>query len=197
VVDIIFLICAIFAVIFSVLVVLMKNPIYSSLFLVGSFLPIATIYILMYAPFVAVIQILVYAGAILVLFTFVIMMIDLKEKEFKIDKSNIYRFLAFGVVSIFLIIMLSYVGFKTFPDNKIQVSHAKISDYLDKKGKTFGSTKAVGELIFGKPDKNPIEANKKTMSSMQIVSFELASILIIVALVGALVLGKSRREKIK
>ncbi len=169
--DIIFLICSVLAIIFSLLVVISRNPIYSSLFLVGSFIPIAVIYILMYAPFIAAIQIIVYAGAIMVLFTFVIMMVYIDRENIKIDKSKGFRILSiFFVVGFLLTFLLSNI----------------ISDksYNPNPDEDFGSTKAIGKLIFGLPD--------NTLESTQVISFELTSILIMVAIIGALVLAKKR-----
>src|SRR5689334_17582370 len=75
-IDIIFTVAATSIVAFSLGVVIVRNSVLATFLLIGSFLPTAGIYILLHAPLAAVFQILVYAGAILILFTFVVMMIN-------------------------------------------------------------------------------------------------------------------------
>jgi NADH-quinone oxidoreductase subunit J len=65
----------------SLLVVVQTNPVYSVLLLIGSFIGLAGLYVLLAAPFVAVIQIIVYAGAIMVLFLFVVMLLNAPREE--------------------------------------------------------------------------------------------------------------------
>ncbi len=65
----------------TLLVVLQSNPVYSVLLLIGSFIGLAGLYVLLEAPFVAVIQIIVYAGAIMVLFLFVVMLLNAPREE--------------------------------------------------------------------------------------------------------------------
>ncbi len=196
--DVLFLLCSVGAIVLSVFVVVAKNPIYSSISLVLSFVPIAIIYILFHAPFVAVIQILVYAGAIMVLFTFVIMMIDLQEKDYTIHKSKIYKFLSFIIMGGFLV-MLPYMVIQFLPETISEPKESIVLNHFKSKKEAdeFGSTKKIGELIFGQPHSDPDEANKNTLESMQIISFELASILIIVAIVGAMILARTRRREEK
>ena len=65
----------------TLLVVVQSNPVYSVLLLIGSFVALAGLYVLLDAPFVAVIQIIVYAGAIMVLFLFVVMLLNVRREE--------------------------------------------------------------------------------------------------------------------
>jgi NADH-quinone oxidoreductase subunit J len=69
------------AVIGSLLVVLQKNPVYSVLSIIASFFGLAGLYILLDAPFVAVVQIIIYAGAIMVLFLFVVMLLNVPRED--------------------------------------------------------------------------------------------------------------------
>jgi NADH-quinone oxidoreductase subunit J len=69
------------AVIMTLLVVAQSNPVHSVLLLIGSFVGLAGLYVLLDAPFVAVIQIIVYAGAIMVLFLFVVMLLNVQREE--------------------------------------------------------------------------------------------------------------------
>lgn len=209
-IDLIFLFCGVSAIVLSILVIFLKNPIYGSLSLVGSFLPVAGIYILLQAPFVAAIQILVYGGAIMVLFTFVIMMIDLKDEDLKIQKKPSYRFLSLLVVLVFWGFSMVFLqkaenqseNLRTNELVTIENSASKEAseelNYSRPEIADFGSVKSIGRLIFGEPDpKNPEKANQNTLESPALVSFELSSILILVAIVGALILTKEYSVKKK
>src|SRR5712691_8367093 len=76
-----FYVFAVIAVVASVLVIAQRNPIYSVLLLIAAFMALAGLYVLLEAPFVAVIQIIVYAGAIMVLFLFVVMLLNVPTEE--------------------------------------------------------------------------------------------------------------------
>ena len=78
---ILFYVFAAVAVVTSLLVVAQSNPVYSVLLLIGSFLGLAGLYVLLAAPFVAVIQVIVYAGAIMVLFLFVVMLLNAPKED--------------------------------------------------------------------------------------------------------------------
>ena len=76
----IFLGVAFTSILASLLVITRKNPIHSALFLVLTFLCVAVLYLLLYSQFIAIIQVIVYAGAIVMLIVFVIMLLDLEEE---------------------------------------------------------------------------------------------------------------------
>jgi NADH-quinone oxidoreductase subunit J len=78
---ILFYVFAAIAVITTMLVVVQSNPVYSVLLLIGSFIGLAGLYVLLDAPFVAVIQIIIYAGAIMVLFLFVVMLLNAPRED--------------------------------------------------------------------------------------------------------------------
>ena len=78
---ILFYVFAAIAVVATLLVVVQSNPVYSVLLLIGSFIGLAGLYVLLEAPFVAVVQIIVYAGAIMVLFLFVVMLLNAPREE--------------------------------------------------------------------------------------------------------------------
>src|SRR6266480_886246 len=81
-----FYLFAVIAVIASLLVIAQRNPIYSVLLLIASFGALSGLYVLLQAPFVAVIQIIVYAGAIMVLFLFVVMLLNAGHEETEHDE---------------------------------------------------------------------------------------------------------------
>lgn len=165
--DILFLIAAICSVVGAITVVSQKNPVYSALGLIGSFIAVAVIYLLLHAPFLAVIQIAVYAGAIVVLFLFVIMLLNLKPEELGVDPTvHVQRRVALGSLALFLLLAGSFatagLGAVPFADESVDPN--------------FGSTVAIGEALMGN----------------YLLPFEVTSVLIIVAIVGAVVLAKRK-----
>src|SRR3990172_11931275 len=79
--TVLFYVFGAFAVVASLLVIAQRNPMYSVLLLIASFGALSGLYVLLEAPFVAVIQIIVYAGAIMVLFLFVVMLLDVGREQ--------------------------------------------------------------------------------------------------------------------
>ncbi len=175
-IDLLFVGCGLIAIVMSLLVVLRRNPLYSSLFLVASFIPIAIIYVMLYATFIGIIQVLVYAGAIMVLFTFVIMMIDLKKEEYSHQMSKKHR--AISLISI--ILFLIFIG-QIFIFGKLNMEqYSKPPKALG----DFGTINRIGKLIFEEGlDKN-----------IYVFSFEMTSFLILLAIVGVIILGKRRLD---
>jgi NADH-quinone oxidoreductase subunit J len=142
--------------------ILSRNPAYSALFVVLAFAGTAGLFGLLDAPFIAVVQIIIYAGAIMVLFVFVIMMIDIKsgipaEKK----KGTLY---AAGALGIFLLAELLF-------------SAARALGFLNTPPQaSAGSTADLGEMLFTK----------------YLYPFEITSLLIIAALAGAMILSKKK-----
>ena len=138
-----------------------KNPLYSILSLIVTFFTIAALYILLNAQFLGIIQIIVYAGAIMVLFLYVLMMLNL-NKEDESKKNTINKFVGIIAAGLLFIGMLgAYKGFNSGVATKdIDVS--------------IGLTKNLGKLLFNE----------------YILPFELASILILAGIVGAVLIGK-------
>jgi len=142
--------------------IISKNQAYSALYLVLAFVCLGGLFGLLGAPFMAVVQIIIYAGAIMVLFIFVIMMINLREG---ISREKKKWTIALSVV-LALVLLLELV--------------------LAAKGVSLGqspegsvSPKEIGQLLFTK----------------YLYPFEITSILIIAALVGAIVLVKKREKE--
>lgn len=149
------------AIMFGLMVVLSKNPVNSVLYLVLTFFAIAGHYVLLNAQFLAAVHIIVYAGAIMVLFLFVIMLLNLnKETE---PQKNIWLKLSAGVSAGLLLVVL------------------------------VGSLKGA-ESIIPLNEFNPniglIENLGKTLFSDFLLPFEISSILLLAAMVGAVMLGK-------
>ena len=149
------------AIMFALMVVLSKNPVHSVLYLVMTFFTIAGHYVLLNAQFLAAVHIIVYAGAIMVLFLFVIMLLNL-NKETEPHKS-IWLKVSAAVASGLLLVVL--------------VGSLKGAEYMNTP-KTF------------KPNIGLIENLGKTLFGEFLLPFEVSSILLLVAMVGAVMLGK-------
>jgi NADH-quinone oxidoreductase subunit J len=183
--DILFAVSAVLAVLLSLTVVLARNPVRSTLLLILSFVPISLIYVLMRASFVGILQILVYAGAIMMLFTFVIMMINPAPHGGELPEENTglpaRRTLRKGNLAWAL--LLAAFGLIVIPPLRAaaaaiaaRVAPAAIRD-------DFGGVHAMARLIFNDPANNPLT-----------VSFELISALILVGVIAAINFGRSRTK---
>ena len=138
-----------------------RNPLYAILSLIVTFFSIAALYILMNAQFLGIIQIIVYAGAIMVLFLYILMMLNLnKEDESKKHNVNkIFGFLAAGILFVGMIGAYKGLGGQTIAGD---------IDY------SVGLTKNLGQLLFNE----------------YVLPFEFASILILAGIVGSVLIGK-------
>lgn len=147
-----------------------KNVVHGLLMLVFTFLNVAAIFFLTQAYFLAVIQILVYAGAILVLFVFVIMLLNLRtfEQEEQVHRRQLWIAFALSVLVLAeFVIVLGGIGFTSA---RAGFSPQAISE-------AGGGTRVFGEALFNN----------------MLLPFEVASVVLLVAMVGAIVLVK--REK--
>jgi NADH-quinone oxidoreductase subunit J len=161
-----FYLFAAIAVLASLLVILQHRPIYGVLLLIASFGALSGLYVLLDAPFVAVIQIIVYAGAIMVLFLFVVMLLNEKKEEDEeirirgLESSGVKTFGA--VLSVGLVAELGWA----------LTRHGGESGPFA--GASVSSVAAIGRLLFVD----------------YAFAFEVTSILILVAMVGAVVLAR-------
>jgi NADH-quinone oxidoreductase subunit J len=152
----------------ATMLVVSKNPIYSILWLIVVFFAISGHYVLMNAQFIAIVNLIVYAGAIMVLFLFVVMLMNLNSETE--PKKNNWMKLA-GVISggSLLIIMVDVVR---------SASDMQGKTVLIKEG-NIGLIKNLGIVLFRD----------------YVVPFEIASILFLSAMVGAVVIGKKDKEE--
>jgi len=149
------------AIMFAMMVVLSKNPVHSVLYLVLTFFTIAGHYVLLNAQFLAVVHIIVYAGAIMVLFLFVIMLLNL-NKETEPHKSSWLKFSAAIASGLMLVVLV---------------------------GSLKGAETIVATNAFN-PNIGLIENLGQTLFHDFLLPFEVSSILLLVAMVGAVMLGK-------
>jgi NADH-quinone oxidoreductase subunit J len=164
--SIVFFVLAVLLVFTALMVVIKKNPITSVMFLVFNFFILACIYISLSAQFVAVMQVLVYAGAIMVLFVFVIMLLNLDEKiEYEsIDKKKTFRILLLGLSIVFIVYLLSFQNI---------LINVKIINNINP---NIGTVEEISSQLF----------------TRYLLPFELTSILLLSAIIGAVVLAKKR-----
>lgn len=146
---------------FATMVVLSKNPVHSVLYLVLTFFTIAGHYVLLNAQFLAAVHIIVYAGAIMVLFLFVIMLLNL-NKETEPQKSVWLKASATIASGLLLVVLV---------------------------GSLRGAETIVATNAFN-PNIGLIEKLGKTLFNEFLLPFEVASILLLIAMVGAVMLGK-------
>lgn len=162
-----FLVLALIAIATAIGMLVSRNAIYSALFLVLNFTTVAVFYLLLGAPFIAMTQITVYAGAIMVLFLFVIMLLGAESitGEFRWQRA-IFP----GVLALILIVEAAYLLVtRARPVGEITPPEAALN--------STESLRALGQTLF----------------SQYLLPFEVTSILLLVAMVGVIVL--TQREK--
>ncbi len=158
-------------VIFSIFfMIIAKNPVTSAIFLVVSFFGLAGLYAQLEAHFIATLQILVYAGAIMVLFIFVIMLLNLKDNELTSGRINFYSIL--GVLAGFAVFGFLGLQFVKLPLNQSQNAGVFTPVTSD-----FGTVKNIGNILF----------------TQYAIPMQFIGILLLVGIVGAILLG--RREE--
>ena len=151
----------------GVLVITRRNPVHSALALIVTLLALAGIYLMLYAPFVAGVQIILYAGGIMVLFLFVIMLVDVgravKERQFNRQ----------WIVGILSAVGLGVLFVEVFAKSRI------LGQLMQKPMPTLAesnNTQVVGQGLYGN----------------YMLAFEVASLLLLVAIVGAVLMAKKK-----
>jgi len=144
----------------GIMVVFQRNPMSSAIYLVVTMLCLAGFYALLAGPFVAVIQVLVYAGAVMVLILFVIMMLNLREETLEREGSMMTWIIA-GLIGLGLVVAVA----RKFPRTPAGTPEP-----------AFGTIEEVGNKLF----------------TVYMLPFELTSVLLLVAIIGAVILAKRR-----
>jgi NADH-quinone oxidoreductase subunit J len=157
------------------MVITAKNPVHSVLFLILAFVNAAGLFVLLGAEFLAMILVIVYVGAVAVLFLFVVMMLDV---DFSQLRAGFLRYLPFGVAigGIFCVELLLVVGFWTISPN---VSQAIVSPIPALANVT--NTEALGQVLY----------------TRYVYFFQAAGLILLVAMVGAIVLSLRHQPNIK
>jgi NADH-quinone oxidoreductase subunit J len=145
-----------------------RNPITAAMCLVGTLAGTAGIYLLLHATFLAAMQVLVYAGAIMVLFVFVVMSVEHPEEEEILSRS----YLNLGIAIAVLIVLFLRLFPLVMGPEALQIRPPAVAQ-------DFGSVTHIGKLLF----------------SDYLFPFEAISLLLLVAIVGAVVINRRRSEK--
>lgn len=164
--GILFFALASLAVLSAIAMVVHRNPVYSVLLLIVTLFSLAGLYVLLNATFIAAVHMIVYAGAIMVLFLFVMMLLDLREEADRFNLKKFSRILAF-------LAFLILIG-ESFILMTMAASGGGFEIGLGGQATQVGDTPAIGKLLFTK----------------YLLPFEIASILLLVAIVGAVILAR-------
>lgn len=162
-----FLIFAIIAVASAIAVITLRNPVHSALFLMVCFLQVAAIFILLRSPFLAAVQVFIYVGAVIVLFLFAVMVLDLGRE--KLGEHLHHQKPAVLVVIIGLILVMG-IGILQGRLN------APIGEYTEET--MMKNTELMGRLLYTK----------------YVFPFEVVSLLLLAALIGAIVLAMKEKK---
>lgn len=161
----------------SFFVVFQRSPLYSALFLILTFLSMAGLYLVLGAEFIALIQVIVYAGAVMVLFLFVIMLLNLdNEKHEWLTKQTIQKFV--GIVIVAAMVPLIGLGIST----SLLYSKSQLGaqgTYSPQMAQQVSNTAAVASLLF----------------TDYILPFEITSVLLLVAMVGVVYLARRVKKQ--
>jgi NADH-quinone oxidoreductase subunit J len=162
---IVFYISAVVALASTIMVIVVKNAVHSLLYLVVSLLAIAVIFYIIGAPFIAALEVIVYAGAIMVLFVFVMMMLNLGKESEAYEKSLFYPGIWVGP-AILVVILLAQVGYLLFLEPVGEVNMA------------VTEAREIGTSLYGP----------------YIIAVELAGFLLLAGIVGAYQVGYRKRK---
>jgi NADH-quinone oxidoreductase subunit J len=165
--QILFYIFAAGGIVSAVLMVTRRNPIISAIYLIVNFFCLAGLYLTLHAQFIAVVQILVYAGAIMVLFVFVIMLLNLGDERRLRDGFSWKKIVAAGF-GIGILMELVYIFTMNAGSETIDLERAT----------SIGTVEAVGHVLF----------------TRFLFPFEVTSLLLTAAIVGAIILAKKKLE---
>ena len=151
-------------------VIFRRNPIYGALSLVGCFFFLAGIYVLLSAPLIAILQIMIYAGAVMVLFVFVIMLLNLKEEELGEARPGFFK----GAGLVAVLTTTGLIAWRAL--GPAYPGAPQIDNAVRMAGAGFGGVKAVGRTLY----------------IASVLPFEVTSLLLLVAVVAAVVIAKGK-----
>jgi NADH-quinone oxidoreductase subunit J len=185
----VFMLVGTIAVASSILVVAMRNPVHSALFLLLTFLCVAVLFIMKGAEFVGAVQVLVYAGGIMVLFLFVVMLINVRQLP---DERVTSRFalggVLMGVIVFALFVAVVRPGVYHDPVNKPDALRT-VTTYRNRR-----VTQADGSVVRKRVARHTVAGNSEAVGMAlyrdYLVPFEVASLFLLVAMIGAIVIGK-------
>ena len=151
----------------SIMMVTRKNPIHSALWLIVTFFSLAVIYLVLHAQFIAIAQVMVYAGAIMMLIIFVIMLIQLEVEG--LQRGRLSGAKIIGTIITVLLFLEIMAAVMTFRGSEVKAAVAPAD---------IGTVASVGTALYGK----------------FLFPFEVASILLLIGVVGAVVLARKKSD---
>jgi len=160
----VFFVCAFIAVLGALLLIIAKEPIHSALALVLVMISLAVLYLMLGAEFIAAVQVIVYAGAIMVLFVFVIMLLNAGSEE-RTDWSKMAKYVGMPL-GLFLLLWLGHWMYHSAMGEKVANGSLATTSSV--------STRDMSNMLF----------------NQYVFPFEATSVLILIAILGALVLAK-------
>lgn len=166
---ILFIFFAVIAAVSSVVMITRPNPIIAAIFLILNFFALAGLYLLLNAQFISVVQVIVYAGAIMVLFLFVLMLLNTKSEIELLSAKKKLKLFAAGIAG-FVFLQIAYLIFYTAPSGKINQNVAM--------SVKAGTIEQIGRQLY----------------TNYVLPFEAAGFLLLAATIGALVLAKRKFE---
>jgi NADH-quinone oxidoreductase subunit J len=161
--TVLFIIFAGLAIGCAIAMVSQRNPLYSAISLIGVFIALASLYVTLAAPFIAAVQVIVYAGAIMVLVIFVIMLLNIEHEEPRRKRLRFLVPLAIGMAAV-LIAETAFILYS------VQTSQNRLSGNFS----DVGLTHSIGEGLF----------------TRYLLPFEITSVLLLMAIVGAMSLAR-------
>lgn len=159
-----FIIFATVAVISAFFVVTLRNPVHSAVFLISTLFQVAAIFVLLRSPFLAVVQIFIYVGAVMVLFLFAVFLLDIKKATINIFSGK-HMPLAYAAIFCLLIESLFIVFYSGLQNLKLTEPGVEVSIEI------------IGKVLF----------------TSYIFPFEIVSLVLLVAMVGAIVMAREKK----
>ena len=169
---VVFAIFAALAVAGAIGVVVAKNPVHSAVGLLVSLLAVAGLFLVLWAEFIAVVQIMVYAGGVMVLFLFVIMLVNVRTLP--TEEKYVRRLLPVAVVISVVLVALVLVGVWA----AFRAPAGPVAALVSVEGQAMGNTEAVGWSLYRD----------------YLLPFEVVSVVLLVAMIGAIVMGRKEKE---
>ena len=166
--DLIFIALAFLAISGAIAMIVYANPMYSALGVLITMLSVAGMFALLNATFLFLVQIIVYAGAIMTLILFILMFLNIKEEDLP-KEPNKYKLIVIGAIIMIPLNILILKAVSKLPAKDLTISNTD-----------FGEIKPIGLELYNN----------------WIISFELISILLLIALIGSVVLAKKRKSKL-
>jgi len=166
-----FYLFGVFALASALVFVTRKSPVAAALWLVNTMFSLSVLFVLLDAQFIGVMQVLVYAGAIMVVFLFVIMLLNLGHPSQIADKRGVWATLAAVVIGLVMVAEIMVIGRGDIA-TKYEVHRGFAAEQLAK----YGAVGTVARPLFNE----------------YLLAFELTSVLLLVAIAGAVVLGRRR-----